>query len=180
MGNFWSSVLVAAAAVAVVALIMAVKPRDPSFTLTSIKLTSFKFNLPVLDAEAILTVEVTNPNVVPINYSETTMSMFYDGTLLGTAPIQAGAQPARSSQVLELTARLGGTKLAKHGKRFLSDVGKREMVLDSTVDISGTAKLLWLDHKFKVHVDSHVVVDPVFLDVKDQDNKSKLDILPGS
>ncbi|XP_075498875.1 uncharacterized protein LOC142537206 [Primulina tabacum] len=180
MGNCWSSALVATVAVAVAALVMAAKPRDPTFNLISIKLTSFKLKFPVLDAEAILTVEVTNPNVVPINYSDTTMSIFYDGNLLGSAPIDAGSQPARSSQQLHLPARLSGLKLAKHGKRFMSDVGKREMVLDSTVDICGAAKVLWWDHKFKVHVDSHVIVDPVFLDVIDQDNKSQLDVFVGS
>lgn len=180
MGNSWSSALVAVVVVAVAALVMVVMPIDPTFNVISVKLNSFKLKFPVLDAEAVLTVEVTNPNVVPIKYSDTTMSIFYDGNLLGSAPIDAGSQPARSTQQLQLSARLSGLKLAKHGKRFMSDVGKREMVLDSKVDISGAAKVLWWDHKFKLHVDSRVVVDPVFLDVIDQDNKSQLDVLPGS
>lgn len=47
----------------------------------------------------------------------------------------------------------------------MSDVAKREMVLDAAVDIAGTARVLWWDHKFKVRVNSHITVDPVFLDV---------------
>ncbi|XP_073158412.1 uncharacterized protein [Henckelia pumila] len=180
MGNSWSSAVVAAASVAVAALIMAARPRDPTFNVISIKLTSLKLKFPILDAEANLTVQVTNPNVVPIHYSGTTMSIFYGGTLVGSAPIDAGSQAARSSQELQLTARLSGMKLAKNGKRFMSDVSKREMVMESTVDIEGAAKVLWWDHKFKVHVDSHVTVDPVFLDVIDQDNKSQLDVFVGS
>ena len=50
------------------------------------------------------------------------------------------------------------------------------MMLDATVDIEGAAKVLWWDHKFKVHVDSHVVVDPLYLDVIDQENKSDLEL----
>ncbi|XP_073151103.1 uncharacterized protein [Henckelia pumila] len=172
----WGSALVGATAAAAAALVLSAKPRDPTFHLISIDLTSFKLNFPVLDAETILTIHVTNPNVVSIKYSDTNMSIFYAGSLLGSAPIQAGSQPPRSCQLLRLPARLSGLQLAQHGKKFLFDVGQREMVLDSTVDIKGAAKVMWWNHKFKVHVDSHVIVDPVFLDVIDQDNKSHLDI----
>ena len=53
-------------------------------------------------------------------------------------------------------------------------MAKREMVLDASVDIGGIAKVLWWNHRFKVHVDSHLTVDPVFLDVLDQENTSQL------
>ncbi|XP_051142515.1 uncharacterized protein LOC127259312 [Andrographis paniculata] len=172
----WGSALVGAAAATAAALALSAKPRDPTFHLISIDLTSFKLNFPVLDAEMILTVHVTNPNIVPINYSDTEMAIYYAGSLLGSAPVQAGSQPSRSCQLLRLPARLSGLQLAHHAKDLLADVGRREMVLDSTVDISGAAKVLWWDHKFKVHVDSHVIVDPVFLDVIDQENQSKLEV----
>ncbi|XP_075521284.1 uncharacterized protein LOC142554501 [Primulina tabacum] len=172
----WGSALVGAAAAAATALVVNAKPRDPTFHLVSIDLTCFKLNFPVIDAETILTVHVTNPNVVSIKYPDTTMSIFYDGSLLGSAPVQAGSQPPRSCQLLRLPARLSGLQLAQHGKKFLLDVGQREMVLDSTVDIKGAAKVMWWNHKFKVHVDSHVIVDPVFLDVIDQENKSRLEV----
>ncbi|PIN01354.1 hypothetical protein CDL12_26136 [Handroanthus impetiginosus] len=176
----WGSALVGAAAAAAAALVISSKPRDPTFHLISIDLTSFKLNFPVLDAEMILTVHVTNPNVVPIHYSETAMSIFYSGSLLGSAPVQAGSQPPRSCQLLRLPARLSGLQLAHHAKKFLADVGRREMVLDSTVDISGAAKVMCWGHKFKVHVDSHVIVDPVYLDVIDQENQSKLELFVNS
>ncbi|XP_073269405.1 uncharacterized protein [Primulina huaijiensis] len=172
----WASALVGAAAAAATALVMTAKPRNPTFHLVSIDLTSFKLNFPVIDAETILTVHVTNPNVVSIKYPDTTMSIFYDGSLLGSAPVQAGSQPPRSCQLLRLPVRLSGLQLAQHGKKFLLDVGQREMVLDSTVDIKGAAKVMWWNHKFNVHVDSHVIVDPVFLDVIDQENKSRLEV----
>lgn len=173
----WSSALIgAASAVAATALIGA-RPKDPTFHLISINLTSFKLNLPVLDAELILTVHVTNPNISPIHYSSTTMSIFYQGELLGSADVQAGSQPPKSCQLLRLPARLDGLRLAHHAARFFSDVAKREMLLDAAVDIGGTARVLWWDHKFKVHVDSHVTVDPLFLDVIDQENKSELKLI---
>ncbi|KZV17365.1 hypothetical protein F511_23048 [Dorcoceras hygrometricum] len=172
----WGSALVGAAAAATTALVMTAKPRNPTFHLVSIDLTSFKLNFPFVDAETILTVHVTNPNVVSIKYPDTTMSIFYAGSLLGSAPVQAGSQPPRSCQLLRLPARFSGLQLAQHGKKFLSDVGQREMVLDSTVDIRGAAKVMWWNHKFKVHVDSHVIVDPVFLDVIDQENESRLEV----
>lgn len=176
----WGSALVGAAAAATAAAVVSAKPRDPTFHLVSIELTSFKLNFPALDAETILTVHVSNPNIAPIRYSDTEMSIFYSGSLLGKAPVVAGSQPARSCQLLRLPARLSGLELAHHAKQFLADMGRREMVLDSRVDIKGAAKVLWWNHKFKVEVDSHVIVDPVFLDVIDQENRSKLELLVNS
>ncbi|XP_055833131.1 uncharacterized protein LOC129902112 [Solanum dulcamara] len=172
----WTSAFVGAATAAATVVALSSKPRDPDFHLVSIDLTSFKLNFPVLDAELILTVHVTNPNVTSINYSSTEMSIFYSGDHLGSARVKAGSQPPRSCQVLRLPARLSGVQLAHHGKEFVADVAKREMVLDATVDIEGFAKVMWWDHKFRVHVDSHVTVDPVFLDVIDQENKSALEV----
>ncbi|KAK9127811.1 hypothetical protein Syun_016608 [Stephania yunnanensis] len=125
------------AAAAAAALVTLARPRDPSFELVSITLTSFKLNFPVIDTELILTVHVTNPNLVPIHYSSTTMSIFYDGSPLGSAAVESGSQPPRSCKLLHLPARLDGLELAHHGVKFLADVAKREMVLDAKVDIEG-------------------------------------------
>ncbi|KAF9594406.1 hypothetical protein IFM89_031008 [Coptis chinensis] len=172
----WVSAIVGAATATTTAAIIYAKPKDPTFHVISISLTSFKLSIPVLDADFILTVHVTNPNIVPINYSPTTMSIFYDGSLLGSALVEAGSQPAKSCQVIKLAGRLSGLELAHHAKKFLADVAKREMELDAAVDIQGTAKVLCWSHGFKVHVDSHIVVDPVFLDVIEQENKSQLQL----
>ncbi|XP_060169869.1 uncharacterized protein LOC132600604 [Lycium barbarum] len=171
-----SWIFIGAATAAAVVAALAARPRDPEFAIISMEFTSFKLNFPVLDAELILTIKVTNPNVTSISYSSTEMSIFYDGDQLGTATVEAGSQPPRSSQVLRVPARLSGVQLAHHGKEFVANILKREMVLDATVDIQGFAKVMWWDHKFRVHVDSHVTVDPVFLDVIDQENKSALDL----
>ncbi|XP_002523824.2 uncharacterized protein LOC8271936 [Ricinus communis] len=172
----WSSALIGAASATAVTALLNAKPKDPTFHLISISFTSFKLNLPVLDADLLLTVHVTNPNITSIHYSSTSMSIFYDGSLLGSAQVEAGSQPARSCKLLRLQARLDGLQLAHHASKFFSDVAKRQMLLDAKVDIEGAAKVLWWDHKFKVHVDSHITVDPVFLDVIDQENKSQLDV----
>ena len=50
------------------------------------------------------------------------------------------------------------------------------MVLDAAVNIGGTAKVLWWHHKFMVRVDSRVTVDPVFLDVIDQENTAEMEV----
>ncbi|KAI3683615.1 hypothetical protein L1987_84124 [Smallanthus sonchifolius] len=133
-------------------------------------------HLPFIDAEVILTVHVTNPNAVPIHYSPTEMSIFYAGSLLGSARVSAGSQPPRSCQLLHLPERLNSVELAHHAVQFLADVRRREMVLDATVDIEGVARVVWWRHRFKVHVESHVTVDPVFLDVIDQENKSDMEL----
>ncbi|KAK4408430.1 hypothetical protein Sango_0424000 [Sesamum angolense] len=88
------------------ALVISSKPGTPPSISCSIDLTSFKLNFPVLDAEMILTVHVTNPNVVPIHYSDTDMSIFYAGSLL-RLPVQAGSQPPAPASCFD--SRLGST-----------------------------------------------------------------------
>ncbi|KAF5727533.1 hypothetical protein HS088_TW22G01229 [Tripterygium wilfordii] len=173
----WTSAFVGAASALAATTLLNARPKDPTFHLISIKLTSFNLKLPVVEAELILTVHVTNPNIVPIEYSSTNMSIFYEGSLLGSAEVKAGSQNPRSCEVLHLPARLDGRELAHHASRFFADVAKREMVLESKVDIMGKARMWWWDHGFKVHVDSHLTVDPVFLDVIDQENISQLELL---
>ncbi|KAF8016041.1 hypothetical protein BT93_H1560 [Corymbia citriodora subsp. variegata] len=173
----WTSALIGAGSAAAAAAVFLARPKDPTFDLISINLTSFKLNLPVVDAELLLTVHITNPNVAPVHYSSTTMSILYDGSHLGSAEIVAGSQPARSCQLLRLPARLDGLELAHHSRRLLADVARREMALDAAVDVAGVARVLCWDHRFRVHVDSHVTVDPVFLDVIEQENKSQLEVL---
>ncbi|CAA0384436.1 Water stress and hypersensitive response domain [Arabidopsis suecica] len=172
----WSSALIGAASATAAASLLSAKPKDPTFHLISIDLTSLKLNLPVLDAELMLTVHVTNPNIAAIHYSSTKMTILYDGTVLGSAEVKAGSQPARSCQLLRLPARLDGMELAQHARQFFSDVAKREMKLEAKLTIEGAAKVLWWDHSFRVHVDSFVTVDPVFLDVIGQENKSQMDL----
>ncbi|KAK7404848.1 hypothetical protein VNO78_05854 [Psophocarpus tetragonolobus] len=176
----WSSALIgAASAVAATALVSA-KPKDPTFHLISVSFTSLKLNLPLLDAEVLLTVHVTNPNITPIHYSSTSMSIFYHGSLLGSAQVLAGSQPPRSCQLLRLPARLHSLPLAHHASSFLHDVARRQMVIHAAVHISGTARLFFFDHCFQVHVHCHVTVDPIFLDILHQDNSSHLQVFSHS
>nr|XP_043610423.1 uncharacterized protein LOC122582130 [Erigeron canadensis] len=172
----WTSAVVGAATAAATAALISAKPKDPTFHLVSVNITSFKLGLPLIDVELMLTVHVTNPNAVPIHYSSTEMSIFYAGSLLGSAQVSAGSQPPHSCQLLHLPARLSSMEMAHHAVQLMADVGRREMVLDAIVDIEGVARVVWWEHKFKVHVESHVTVDPVFLDVVDQENKSDLEL----
>ncbi|KAK9156780.1 hypothetical protein Scep_003354 [Stephania cephalantha] len=171
----WSSAIIGAATATAAAALVLGRPRNPTFRLVSIKPTSLNLDKRVVHLDLILTVHVTNPNVVPIQYSSSSMSIFYQGTLLGTARVDEGAQAAASCQFLRLPARLDAARLGPHLNRFVADVAKREMEIDAVVDLGGTAKVLrWGRKRFKVHVDSHLTVDPVFLDVLDQENRSDL------
>ncbi|KAI6669813.1 hypothetical protein NL676_004698 [Syzygium grande] len=173
----WTSALIGAASAAAATAVFLARPKDPTFDIVSIGLTSFKLHPPVLDAELLLTVHVTNPNVAPAHYPSATVSILYGGSPLGTADVAAGSQPPRSCRLLRLPARLDGLELARrHAGRFFADVARREMVLDAEVDVAGVARVLWWDHRFRVHVESHVTVDPVFLDVIEQENRSELEV----
>ncbi|RRT52997.1 hypothetical protein B296_00046057 [Ensete ventricosum] len=67
----WSSALVGAASAAAATVVVVVlgRPRDATFRLISITLSSFRLNLPLLDVDLTLTVLVTNPNLAPIHYA---------------------------------------------------------------------------------------------------------------
>ncbi|KAK4772505.1 hypothetical protein SAY86_014280 [Trapa natans] len=171
----WTSALVGAASVVAATAVIIAKPKDPVIDLISVDLTSFMVKFPSVEANLLLTVHARNPNFAPAHYSPTTVSIFYDGSLLGSADIAAGSQPPWSCQVLRLPARLDGVKLAHHAGRFFSDVARREMVFDAAVDLAGDAQVMWWHRKFKIHVDSRVTMDPIILDVVDQENKSQLE-----
>ncbi|KAF6156313.1 hypothetical protein GIB67_013757 [Kingdonia uniflora] len=169
----WASTFLGGASATAIAILLFGKPRDPTFEIVTIKSKSLK--LQTLQQDLILTVHLTNPNIVPINYSSSSIDIFYHGSILGSGKVQAGSQPPKSCQLLKLQARLHGLRLANHISRFVSDVAKREMVLDATLDIKGTAKVLWWwDRKFEVHLDSCLTIDPIDLDVIEQDNRTAM------
>jgi LEA14-like dessication related protein len=177
MGKWsWGSALAGAACATATLTAMWARPRNPTFQLISISLSSFHLNLPLLDLELMLTVHVANPNPVAIQYKPALVSISYSGTHLGTAQIDAGSQSPNSCQILQLSARLDGLEMAHHAKAILADVARRSMVLDSTVDIEGVAQVWQWPHRFSVHLDSHVVVDPVFLEVVEQNNQSETQV----
>ncbi|XP_020571368.1 uncharacterized protein LOC110018404 [Phalaenopsis equestris] len=155
------------------AAIFALRPKDPTFQLVSISLSSFHLKLPLLDLELTLAVHVTNPNIVPIRYSPATVSIFYSDSLLGSALLAAGSQPPFSCRLLYLPARLDGLQLAHNAASILADATHRRMSLDAAVDITGDARLLFWNHRFTLRLESHVLVDPIFLNVIDQDNHSE-------
>lgn len=72
-----------------------IRPKDPAFEVVGIELSGFKLRwvteslIPyaVVDVSMKLSIKVTNPNVTPIKYTDTTMDIFYRGTLMGQAQV---------------------------------------------------------------------------------------------
>jgi hypothetical protein len=92
--------------------------------------------------------------------------------------VDSGSQEAKSEQVMEVPAKLDGLKMTNHLKDLFADVTKREMTLNSVVTISGCAVVWRLKHNFEVRVNSDIKVDPVFLQILDQENRVELDLVP--
>ena len=177
-GWSWGSALAGAATTAAAAGVLVCRPRDPSFELISISLSTFHFRPPAaLDIGLTLTVHATNPNVVPVRYGASTVSISYGGACLGTALLDAGGQPATSCRLLHLPARLDAMEMAHNAGAILADVARRKMELDAVVEIVGEATVLLWPRRFSVRIDSHIVVDPVFLEVVEQDNRSEMQLL---
>ncbi|XP_020262356.1 uncharacterized protein LOC109838316 [Asparagus officinalis] len=140
---------VAGAASASAALILLFgRPKDPTFHLISITLSSFSLNLPLLDLDLI------RPKPSPRRSAPRSCQ-----------PHQA---PRRGST---------GIQMAHHAGSILADVARREMRLDAEVEIAGTARVLFMRRRFCAKVESHVVVDPVFLDVVEQENTTETHLL---
>eukprot|EP00850_Spirogloea_muscicola_P000397 SM000001S04799 [mRNA] locus=s1:2202731:2203664:- [translate_table: standard] len=175
--------LLALAGGAVVGLWYA-RPRDPLFEVVDVALRGFSMRwctdspliLAVVDVELTLAIRVVNRNVVPITYADTTMDIFYRGQLLGQAQVPSGGQGARSEHVMELPCKLDGLEISSHMLALLSDVAARKMTIHSLVTISGEARLLFLRHTFKIYVDSDLDIDPVMLNVLDQENRVSLEL----
>jgi len=173
----WGSALAGAATTAAATALVLCRPRDPRFELISISLSAFHFRAPAaLDIGLTLTVHATNPNVVPVRYGPSTVSILYGGAHLGTARLDAGEQPATSCRLLHLPARLDGVELAHRARAILSDVARRHMELDAAVEIAGEVAVLLWSRPFSVRIDSHITVDPVFLEVVEQENHSEMQL----
>lgn len=158
------------------------RPRDPVFEVLNIELKGFNIHfknlLAVVDTQLVISIKVTNPNVAPIEYTSTTMDIYYRGELLGEATVEAGSQGATSAEVIEVPAKLDGLEMTKNLKELLGDVRKREMCMKSVVTIKGHARLWKWTHKFEVHVESNIKVDPIYMDVIDQENKVNMELAP--
>ncbi|XP_024527250.1 uncharacterized protein LOC9652780 [Selaginella moellendorffii] len=160
------------------------RPKDPIFEVTSIEFKGFQMRfctdspmlMAVIDVELVLSISVTNPNVAPIAYTSTTMDIFYHDTLLGQAKVDEGTQEADSTKILRVPAKLDGLQVTNHVKDLIKDVYKREMLLHSTVTICGAARVWKWRHKFEVHVDSDIKVDPIYLDVIEQENRVHMEM----
>ncbi|CAN6439165.1 unnamed protein product [Victoria cruziana] len=182
MGRVGRATRVAAVIAGAAAVVMAVRPKDPQFELLSIDLTGFRLRfeppslIPLLDMELTLTVHATNPNVVGVQYSPSTMAIFYRGSLLGKAHVCAGEQRRNSCRILHLPATLSGLEIAHQLAALASDLARREMELAAEMRIKGSANLLAWAHRFQVDVHSRIKVDPLLLDVVEQENRSHLQL----
>ncbi|KAG6545398.1 hypothetical protein Mapa_012997 [Marchantia paleacea] len=180
------AVLASAAVGGAASCLYSIRPRDPIFEVVEIKLNGFNLRfctdspmlMAVVDVELILCIKVTNENIAPIEYSSTIMDIFYRGTLLGQAKVEEGGQDAKSSKVIEVPCKLDGLEMTNHVKDLFKDVTKREMTLHSVVTIAGHARVWKWTHNFEVHVRSEIKVDPIFLNVIDQENKVEMELEP--
>ncbi|TKY57962.1 Late embryogenesis abundant protein, LEA-14 [Spatholobus suberectus] len=161
----WNSIIIKAVTVVIVTTSILKKPKDPTFNLVSTYFSSLKLNYSLLEADLFLTFNVANPNIVPAHYSSITVSIFYEGSFLGSTDVQGDSQPPESNVQLHLLAYLPELELADHATRFVHDVVRRRMVLDVVVDVVGTSRVFCWEYPFKVRVDGSVDVDPYFLDV---------------
>jgi len=163
-----------------------IRPKDPVFEVVGMELSGFKLRwvtenfIPyaVVDVSMKLSIKVTNPNVTPIKYTDTTMDIFYRGTLMGQAKVEAGSQGPQCDEVIEIPAKLDGLKMTEHVAELFQDVKKREMVMNSVVTIAGDAIVWKIRNHFEVKVNSDIKVDPVFLKVLDQDNRVEMELSP--
>jgi hypothetical protein len=84
------------AIVVVVGVLYRIWPRTPRFEVTDVRLKGFKLNwetdsvVPIVavDIDLSISIKVTNPNVVPIEYTSTIVNLLYRGTSIGEAMVR--------------------------------------------------------------------------------------------
>ncbi len=84
------------AIVVVLGVLYRIWPREPRFEVTDVHLKGFKLNwetdsvVPVVavDIDLTISIKVTNPNVVPIEYTSTIVNLLYRGTSIGEAMVR--------------------------------------------------------------------------------------------
>jgi hypothetical protein len=84
------------AIVVVVGVLYRIWPREPRFEVTDVHLKGFKLNwetdsvVPIVavDIDLTISIKVTNPNVVPIEYTSTIVNLLYRGTSIGEAMVR--------------------------------------------------------------------------------------------
>ncbi|GLJ54280.1 hypothetical protein SUGI_1164410 [Cryptomeria japonica] len=166
------------------ALLYFLRPKDPIFQVMSIHLKGFKLRfctisgLPaaVIDVELTINIKVTNPNAAPIEYKSTIMDIYYNNSLLAQAQVPAGSQGANSCEIMEVPAKMDGLQVTQHLKHLIGDIAAREMSLRAVVTINGSAWLWKWGRAFQVQVHAHIKVDPLLLDVIEQENKVHLQL----
>jgi hypothetical protein len=72
--------------------------------------------------------------------------------------VDAGKQASQSEETIIVPAKLNGLELTTHVLQLLSDIAKREMVLNSVVTISGFVKV------WKLYQDFEVIPVPILWD----------------
>ncbi|KAM0827023.1 hypothetical protein ACQ4PT_068466 [Festuca glaucescens] len=117
-----------------------------------------------------------NPNVVPVRYGASTVSILYGGACLGTAQLDAGGQPAPRAACS--TSRPGSTPWRWRTTRGPSSPTSRAGTWSWTPSWRSSARLLCCSGRAASpsRIDSHIVVDPVFLEVVEQDNRSEMQL----
>ncbi|XP_038899414.1 NDR1/HIN1-like protein 13 [Benincasa hispida] len=90
-----------AIAIAALPVIFLLKPREPIFSLQSLRLDWYNITVrsgsPILSSVFTLTLNSQNPNKIGIKYSPARLLLIYDGTaVIGTIRVPEVFQPARS------------------------------------------------------------------------------------
>lgn len=90
-----------AIAIAALPVIFLLKPREPIFSLQSLRLDWYNITVrsgsPILSSVFTLTLNSQNPNKIGIKYSPSRLLLIYDGTaVIGTIRVPEVFQPARS------------------------------------------------------------------------------------
>ncbi|OWM72097.1 uncharacterized protein LOC116193085 [Punica granatum] len=140
-----TAVLLILAVVILILVFTVFQVKDPKIRMNQVTVTRLDFANGTLRQDVNVTlladVSIKNPNVASFRFSNTTTSIFYEGTLVGEGRTPGGKAPAHRTLRLNMTLDIIPAKLmAIPGLR--SDLGSGALTVESSTKVHGRVKIM--------------------------------------
>lgn len=164
-------VLLLVVVIMVILALTVFKARNPVVTVGSVSLRDLDFSLSsalrvAINASIDVGISVKNPNQVGFRYDNASALLYYDGGLVGEAPIPSGRIGAGKSIAMNLTLAVMADRLLTNSKLY-SDVLAGSLPLTTSTRISGKVPVLLVKVKVVSYSTCNITVDITNRTLKD-------------
>ena len=153
------------------------KAKKPVISVVSVSIDNFDFSIGIdlrvsVNASLAVDLSVKNPNRVGFRFSNSTALLYYDGGLVGEAPLPAGRIGAGKTIGMNLTLDLMADRLLSNPNLY-SDVISGSLNLSTYARISGRVPILFVKIKVVSTSTCNITIDVTNRTIKDNVCKYK-------